>query len=87
VPTRTFQVPGQRVMSRGDWAACTTCARLILGHRWTELLERCVRLTAATHPELDPDEVAAGLRVLWQALRRNRTGPVHPDRGRSDDKP
>lgn len=76
VPARTFSVtPTNR--SEGDWAACETCARLILKNDWNSLARRCVNAVmreTADGENLDPVTVEQTMKHMHRLLRKNITG-------------
>ena len=76
VPARTFSItPASR--SEGDWAACETCAGLILINDWNGLARRCTDAVIREDTDrqnIDPVTVEQTMKHLHRLLRKNITG-------------
>ncbi|MGH3985857.1 MAG: hypothetical protein ACRDTZ_00875 [Pseudonocardiaceae bacterium] len=77
VPARSFVTPNTGYGSRGDWAACATCATLIQRNQWTTLITRVVALAERDHGREVPT-LRTELGGLYRRLRTNITGALRP---------
>lgn len=66
-------VPGPKVVSRGDWAACKTCTELIEAAKWTELLNRSISTFRVKYGGMISDAILHTFILdLHQQFRQNR---------------
>lgn len=76
IPVQDFEVPGlDGHMSRGDWAACRYCARLIEGNRWNDLLTRVMAAREQRGQDAGP-EMRSWLSRLYRTVRKNISGSL-----------
>lgn len=66
------------VGSHGDWSACTPCAVLIEGNRWSALVRRVKERWEAAHGVPQPDHLMTANTRLYRMLRSNITGSLRP---------
>ena len=76
LPARDFDLVGLPTGSKGDWAACDTCANLISMDRWNALLARAVASWEERHGKDSIAPVFMGR--LYRTLRKNITGAIRP---------
>lgn len=76
LPARDFRMPilGDQ-HSRGGWAACNDCARLIEINQWSALERRIATMAEERGQPMHADTRTA-LRALYRVLRKNITGPL-----------
>lgn len=83
LPAADFEVPPVAgaptgTGSRGNWACCDECAKLIDTNQWTRAVDRAqAAIERNRGGPLSPAEVTH-LRHLYRRLRANITGPVRP---------
>lgn len=88
LPTREFELPftggvaalladGPTHMSRADWSACDTCAKLIDTNKWTALLRRVSVYWEKEHGKMH-EAVRTNLAALHRRVRKNITGSLKP---------
>ena len=83
VPAEQFLYSGGLEGSRGNWLACDTCAELVRGCRWTQLINRAVDSHAARY-RLSPAEVPAIRHTVTDIYARLAVHIVGPLRRRTD---
>ncbi len=79
VPAADFFIPGlPGEASRGSWAACVDCARLLQTRNWDGLFTRAVAAHERQHILTMDRQAQRALRQLYRALRQNIVGDVRP---------
>jgi hypothetical protein len=78
LPARDFAIPNSPAMSRGNWAACDACAKLLRNDHMDWLLLRIVANFEITNGYPMPLPARIHLANLYRALQLAVTGPIRP---------